>query len=52
MTGRIRAWLIVTAFGGMSAAIRLHYLDYTPHSMVTLSGSIHGQAIMATMPAP
>ena len=52
MTGRIRASLIVTASGGTSAAIRLHYLDCTPRSMVTLSGGIHGQAIMATMPAP
>jgi hypothetical protein len=48
----MRAWLTVIASGGTSAAIRLHYLDYTPHSTVTLSGSIHGQAIMATMPAP
>jgi hypothetical protein len=48
----MHAWLNVTASGGTSAAIRLHYLDYTPHPMVTLSGSIHGQAIMATMPAP
>jgi hypothetical protein len=48
----MHAWLTVTTSGGTSAAIRLRYLDYTPHSMVTLSGSIHGQAIMATMPAP
>jgi hypothetical protein len=48
----MHAWLTVTASGGTSAASRLHYFDYTPHLMVTLSGSIHGQAIMATMPAP
>ena len=52
VTGRMRAWLTVSAPGGTSAAIRLHYLDYTSHSTATISGSTHGQTIMATMPAP
>jgi pimeloyl-ACP methyl ester carboxylesterase len=52
VTGRIRARVTVTGPGGISAAVRLRYSDYVPHSKATLSGSSGGRRIVATMPAP
>jgi pimeloyl-ACP methyl ester carboxylesterase len=52
VTGLLRARLTVTGPRGAEAAVRLHYLDYVPHSTATISGRFGGRAIAATMPAP
>ena len=51
-SGRVRAQLTVTGPGGVSASVRLHYLDHVPHPSATLAGHIGGRRIAATMPAP
>ncbi len=52
VAGRIRARLTVTGPGGISAAVRVRYLDYVRHSVATLSGRYQGHRIAATLPAP
>jgi pimeloyl-ACP methyl ester carboxylesterase len=51
-SGRVRARLTVTGPGGISAAVRLRYLDHVPHPEATLTGRTGGRRIAATMPAP
>jgi pimeloyl-ACP methyl ester carboxylesterase len=52
VSGKIRATLTITGPRGGTAAVRLHYTDYRPHSAAVLTGSYHGHRIAAVMPAP
>jgi len=52
VTGRMRAWLTVTAPGGRKATVLLSYRDYVYHAVATISGSFVGPAIAAVLPAP
>jgi pimeloyl-ACP methyl ester carboxylesterase len=52
VTGLMRAWLTITGPRGAVATVRLHYLDYLPHSVAGISGRFHGAPMAASMPAP
>ncbi len=51
-SGRLTAWLTVTAPDGRTATVRLRYRDYVAHAIATLAGTFAGRHIAATMPAP
>jgi pimeloyl-ACP methyl ester carboxylesterase len=52
VTGRISAWLSVTAPGGRTATVQLSYRDYVFHAEARISGSFAGRVIAAVMAAP
>jgi pimeloyl-ACP methyl ester carboxylesterase len=52
VTGRLSAWLTVTAPGGRTARVQLGYRDFVFHAEAGISGSFAGRAIEAVMAAP
>ncbi|MEP7025979.1 MAG: alpha/beta hydrolase [Actinomycetota bacterium] len=50
--GLVQARLTVTGPGGITAHVRLRYLDHVRRSIGTLSGRVGGRRIAARMPAP
>jgi hypothetical protein len=50
--GLITAALTVTGPHGTRLSLRLRYLDYVPHSTVTLAGQAGSGNLSAVMPAP
>ncbi|HXP22020.1 MAG TPA: alpha/beta fold hydrolase [Streptosporangiaceae bacterium] len=52
VTGRMRAWLTVTAPDGRTATVRFSYRDYVFHAFAAISGRFAGRVIAAILPAP